>query len=1615
MTVPAEAKKSKIVQRLARAFARRVASRQRTGALGFVRQLFAHASPDDLAAGEAGFVAASRALWSLLQTRRPGAAKVRVFNPDGERDGWSSPHTVIQIVNDDMPFIIDSVTAHLNQIGLAVHVLLHPVVKVRRQRTGRLVAVDPDGSYEDGVRSESVVHIEVTQLLDPPRRKTLEDDIRAILADVRVAVEDWREMRVRVAGVVAGIDSSPPSLPARELDEAKAFLRWADDNNFTFIGYREYALAGKGKTLALTVVPKSGLGILRDDKLPVIEGVKDGKALPPGVADFIRTPTLVQVSKANRRSTVHRAAPLDMITVKRFDRSGRVIGERLFVGLFTSLAYSHWVRDIPLLRHKVDTVLKRAGFKASSHDGKALLHILETLPRDELFQISEDELFDMTIGILQLQERYRIALFARRDPYGRFVSCLVYVPRDRYSTALRLKMQDILAAGFGGEAIDFTVQISESALARLHVIVRIHPGDAPRTPVDQIEAQLAAAGRDWTDDLLRALTERHGEARAYELFRAYGDAFPLGYRERYSAAEAADDVERVERALVQGSALTLEQRPQAGPDALRFKIYNRDAPVPLSDVLPMLENMGLKVLDEVPFRIAPRERNAAVWLHCLGLQSRHGAPTVDFARLQALFEEGFARIWAAELENDGFNRLILGAGLGWRQIVVLRAYCKYLRQTGIPFSQAYMEDTLGKHPAIAAALVELFETLFDPAGARDADKRAARVNKRILDALEKVAILDEDRILRRYLNAIESTLRTNFFQRAADGGPKPYFSFKLDSRRVEDLPLPRPMFEIFVHSPRMEGIHLRGGKVARGGIRWSDRREDFRTEILGLMKAQMTKNAVIVPVGAKGGFVVKRPPAGGRDAMQREGVECYKTLIRGMLDITDNLLPGSKTAPPPDVVRRDDDDPYLVVAADKGTATFSDIANALAREYGFWLDDAFASGGSAGYDHKTMGITARGAWESVKRHFRGLGLDTQSQDFTCIGIGDMSGDVFGNGMLQSRHIRLLAAFNHLHIFIDPNPDARKSFAERKRLFKLARSSWNDYDPKLISTGGGAFDRAAKSIKVSREMRGFLDLGGKDAVTPNELIRAILKAQADLFYLGGIGTYVKASSESHAEVGDRANDAIRVDGRELRGKVVAEGANLGVTQRGRIEYALAGGRINTDFIDNSAGVDTSDHEVNIKILLGEVIAAGKLAMAARNKLLFSMTDEVAQLVLLDNYRQTMALDNAEAQGMAMLDEGARFMRALEKVGKLNRAVEFLPDDETLEERRAAKISLARPELAVLLAYAKITLNEELLHADVPDDRYLLQDVGLYFPKPLRTRYADFIPRHRLRREITATYVTNSLVNRTSPCFVNEMHELSGRSAPDIVRAYLACRQSFALRSVWAEIEALDAKVPAQLQTDMQLAIQALIRHVTLWFLKNAPHPLDVTATIEKFGPAVATLMSHVEKLLSPDLAARAEADAARFIERGAPPALARRIAYLRMLAPACDIVHLAERTKRPLDATAQLYYAVGARFGFDWLRDRTQALVADNGWQRLAIATVVDDLYAQQTDVTRQVARAVPPKAPPAAAIETWFAKNGHAGNMGRIESLLSELKAANAVDISMLLVANREIRGLLGH
>ncbi|MGH4032861.1 NAD-glutamate dehydrogenase [Actinomycetota bacterium Odt1-20B] len=1597
-------------------------------ALAFLQRYYLHTAPEDLADRDPVDVfGAAFSHYRLAENRPQGTANVRVHTPTVEENGWTCSHSVVEVVTDDMPFLVDSVTNELSRQGRGIHVVIHPQVIVRRDVTGKLLEVlSADASTErpHDALTESWIHVEMDRETDRADLKQITADLVRVLSDVRETVEDWEKMRDAALRIADELPGEPTAVDLRdqEVEEARELLRWLADNHFTFLGFREYDLTEDD---SLTAVPGTGLGILRADP------PHDGEDHHPVSPSFSRLPAdarakarehkLLVLTKANSRATVHRPSYLDYVGVKKFDAEGNVIGERRFLGLFSSAAYTESVLRVPVIRRKVDEVLKGAGFSRNSHDGRDLLQIMETYPRDELFQTPADELRSIVTSVLYLQERRRLRLYLRQDEYGRYYSALVYLPRDRYTTGVRLRIIDILKEELGGTSVDFTAWNTESILSRIHFVVRVAPGselpELSDADKERIEARLVEAARSWADGFAEALTAECGEERAAELLRRYGSAFPEGYKADHTPRAAVADLVHLEQ-LTHGKgdfALSLYEPVGAAPGERRFKIYRLGGQVSLSAVLPVLQRLGVEVTDERPYELRCSDRTNA-WVYDFGLRmpnaiNGNGDYMADDARER--FQEAFAAAWSGEAEVDGFNSLVLGAGLSWRQAMVLRAYAKYLRQAGSTFSQDYMEDTLRNNVHTTRLLISLFEARMSPDRQSAGTELIDGILEELDGALDQVASLDEDRILRSFLTVIKATLRTNFFQEAAGGKPHAYVSMKFDPQAIPDLPAPRPAYEIWVYSPRVEGVHLRFGKVARGGLRWSDRREDFRTEILGLVKAQMVKNTVIVPVGAKGGFVAKQlpDPSVDRDAWLAEGVACYKIFISALLDITDNLVAG-EVVPPADVVRHDEDDTYLVVAADKGTATFSDIANEVAESYNFWLGDAFASGGSAGYDHKGMGITARGAWESVKRHFRELGHDTQTEDFTAVGVGDMSGDVFGNGMLLSEHIRLVAAFDHRHIFIDPNPDAATSYAERRRLFELPRSSWADYNKELLSSGGGIFPRSAKAIQLNAHIREALGIEtGVAKMTPADLMKAILQSPVDLLWNGGIGTYVKSSAESNADVGDKANDAIRVDGQELRVKVVGEGGNLGLTQLGRIEFARSGGRINTDAIDNSAGVDTSDHEVNIKILLNAVVANGDMTVKQRNKLLAEMTDEVGQLVLRNNYAQNTALANAVAQSPSLLHAHQRFMRRLGKQGHLDRGLEFLPSDRQIRELLNAGRGLSQPELAVLLAYTKITTADELIQTTLPDDAYLRRLLHAYFPKALREKFPEQVDGHALRREIVTTVLVNDTVNTGGSTFLHRLREETGASLEEIVRAQLAAREIFGLSEVWDAVESLDNEVQAEIQTQIRLHSRRLVERGTRWLLNNRPQPLQLADTIGFFSEGVAQVWTELPKLLSGSDLEWYQGIREELTEAGVPEELAQRVAGFSSVFPALDIVAIADRTDKDPMAVAEVYYDLADRLHITQLMDRIIELPRADRWQSMARASIREDLYAAHAALTSDVLSVGNGASTPEQRFKAWEEKN--AAILGRARTTLDEIQGSDAFDLANLSVAMRTMRTLL--
>jgi glutamate dehydrogenase len=1554
----------------------------------FLAQLFDQAVPEDLlhyAADDLAMLAARG--YAFLREREPGHAKVRcapvALHKSSERRGT----TVLEAVNDDMPFLLDSMLGELAERRLTVTLVAHPVLRVARDGS-RLTGFDAKGARE------SFIHLHIDGVHDEAACAALARAIENVLTEVRRAVTDWRPMLARVNAIVAELKTNPPPLAIEEIAEAIEFVQWLLADNFTFLGMRDYAVQGG----SLTPDFDTALGVMRDRDLKVLRRGDSLMDYTPEIMAFLKEQRPLIVAKANVRSRVHRRVYLDYIGIKRFDAAGHLVGEQRIVGLFTSTAYTRPAHTIPYLRRKIAAVVQRAGFDPASHSGKALANVLEHYPRDEVFQIDEDTLYRNAIAILQLGERPRMRVLVRRDRFDRFASVLVFLPRDRYGSYVRVRIGEYLASAFIGHVSAFYPYFpDEGTLVRVHYIIGRSGGPTPHVQQATLEREVSAIVRTWTDGLAEALALAHPAEEAQALFAHYRDAFSAGFHEAYAPAIGAGDI-RIIEGLSEGRpfAVDIHHRLEEEQRAVGLKVWSYARPLPLSERVPVLENMGFRVVDERTFHVAP-EGSAGAWLHDMLLE-RAGGGAIELGERKPLLEDAFLQVMRGAAESDGYNALTLAQALPWRDVALIRAISRFLRQLRIPYSQDYLWATLVKHAGIAAEIVALFRARFDPDADAGRGEKEKEIAQRIEGTLDKVESLDEDRILRLFLNAVQAAIRTNFYQHDESGALKTQIAIKFESGKLTEMPLPPPLYEIFIYSPRVEGVHLRFGKVARGGIRWSDRPQDFRTEILGLVKAQQVKNAVIVPVGAKGGFVPKQMPKNAtREQVQAEGVATYKLFISTLLDITDNIAPDGAMIPPKEVVRHEGDDPYLVVAADKGTATFSDIANGLALEHGYWLGDAFASGGSAGYDHKAMGITARGAWESVKRHFREMDVNIHATPFTVVGVGDMSGDVFGNGMLREETTRLVAAFDHRDIFIDPDPDPKKSFAERKRLFELPRSSWQDYNKELLSLGGGVYPRSAKEIHLSEQAQKLLHLPA--AATPQQVMRAILQAHVDLLFFGGIGTYVRASNETDADVGDRANDTIRLNGADLNAKVVGEGANLGMTQRGRIEAALRGIRLNTDAIDNSAGVNTSDVEVNIKIALSGPVRSGALSIDDRNTLLAEMTDEVARLVLRNNYQQTLALSLAQRRGLEDLGFQQRLMQILEQRGELDRALEFLPDEMTLSERKKRNQPLTRPELAVLLAYAKLSLYNELLASDVPDDPYLGRELERYFPPEVSERFADALQKHRLRREIIATQLTNSMINRGGATLMVRIADQTGAQASSIAAAFAAVRQSYDMIALNGEIDALDNKVPGATQLVLYAAVQDLLLDRIVWFLRNVDLHKGLETNVAHYRDGIAQVETALDDAL-PDTARKARhARMAELGKAGVPEALAARIASLPELKAAPDIVLVAHRAGKPVGEVAATYFAAEAFFQLDRLAAALPNIAVTDYFDRLALDRALDLIG----DAERRIGAAmVANGAVGAEAVDAWV--RPRKPEIERIRAAIHEI-AASGLTVSKLTVA----------
>ncbi|MEX0962570.1 MAG: NAD-glutamate dehydrogenase [Pseudohongiellaceae bacterium] len=1581
----------------------------------FVTHYFASTSRSDLTdRGDDSVYENLRQAWAFYQLRSSVAPKIEIIHSDFS-DKASRGGTRILILQNDMPFLVDSIRQALMRCSVIVKYINNAVLHSEREKFAKSVGSKASGKLRK--IQESAAGDAVTEALicfdcvriDGAQSKAVENEVRDTLKNVAVAVKDYPAMHRAMEGVRKVLLDNADTVPSSKinLQESLKFIAWLLDDHFTFLGYEKYCINYSARSPFIELEEKSVLGVSRFKK-DIKPKVKLAD-LPKGARELIIKKKICSFAKSGTRSKVHRPAYCDYVLLKEFDSNGEVSVEHRFLGLYTSSVYLQDVLDIPLIRQKVKSVLKRSGFTRNGHNIKELLQVINVYPRDELFQVTRMRLLHTATEITRFQDLRHSRLFIRRDSYGKFFSCLAYVSRDNFSTKVRQTIQKLLQERLRAEEVEFTTYTSESPFTRVHFIFHSPQIDEVRYKEAEIEAEMARLIRPWEDYFSSELQEEYSDIEAGMLFNKFGDCFSLAYKESYSAKTAVADILNIQQ-VVETKALSVNLLPcdSDGRAEFSFKIFSYDEQLHLSDVDPILENLGLNIISEKTFRLQLNDDDR-VWLHDFSLY--RAKPVGKFTtQSKSIFEEAFLAIWRGEIDDDSFNELVTTAEIKWRDAALLRAYAAYLKQIQFGYSVVHIAETLSAHRESCRRLIEYFYELFDPSLSDAKRKKAEATKNELLTQIDAVTVLSEDSVLRAYLNLIDATLRTNYFQpQSGSESPKRYFSFKFDPTQISGMPRPKPRYEIFVFSRQVEGVHLRGGKVARGGLRWSDRREDYRTEVLGLVKAQQVKNSVIVPVGAKGGFVIKQNTKNfDRDDLKALGVACYKVFIRGLLDITDNRV-GERVESPPFVVKRDDDDPYLVVAADKGTATFSDIANGLSAEYGFWLGDGFASGGSNGYDHKQMGITAKGAWVSVQRHFRELGKDIQKEDFTVVGIGDMSGDVFGNGMLLSKHICLLAAFNHLHIFIDPKPDSEQSFNERSRLFKKQGSSWADYDGRLVSKGGGIFSRTSKSIKITAQMKSCFDIQD-DSLTPDQLISALLKSPVDLLWNGGIGTYAKASTENNLEVGDKANDSLRVNGNQLRCKVIGEGGNLGFTQLARIEYAMSGGVSLTDFIDNSAGVDCSDHEVNIKILLNTLHKKAGLTEKRRSNLLHSMTEEVSQLVLANNYRQVQTIGLANYEMAFRNKEYAGLISFLEDNAGLIRDLEFLPITEQLEERTAKQQYLARPEIAIVTSYMKMYLKQALVLADYIDDDYLENYLFDAFPPSLIRKYKAQILKHPLRKELVSTQLANFVVNLVGPSFIYRMVESTGAATSDVVKAAVIAKDIFGIEQYWQQIEALDYKVSADAQALMMTRLTRLLRRATRWLLRHQDEVMGFWQAHDFFSKKIEEIRKMFPDKLPPDFQEMYAGKYEGLVAEGVPADLAEGITRCEFLFPATSFIDISQSSGEKLLTVVEVYYAIGESLQLNWLGKMINQLRVSNNWQALARETYLDDLAWQQRILTTNIVATVEKTGSAMSKVEKWSAK--HEASLSRAKEMVELLRAEQEPDYATFSVVLRELQAL---
>lgn len=1580
---------------------------------------------------------ACKGFYLFVSNNHKRVARVRVFNPTLDEDGWLCGRTVVLITCLDFPFLVDSIRMEMNRRQLPIHIVKSTVMNVKRNSVGELASVSlsrsrlvhtlpaeaMESSPEDqhiashelsaGEKKEALICFEINALAQSSSRSALKVAIEHILVDVHRVVTSYSAIVARLNSVRNNVEKH-----IKSNTEVIEFLDWLPKKHFTFLGSREYDLVNGTKN---TVSEQTKLIENIDRRLGIFTKLTDKENIilvddfSQGIKDFYLSDSVIFFSKSSTRSNVHRSVYPDYLVVKKFDDAGNVCGEVRFLGLFTYNVSNLSPMSIPVIRKKAAFILSESGLDPESHDGRNILRIIENYPKDELFQTDKNTLYQFVSSIAAINERHLVRLILRKDPFGSFVNCLVFVPRDLYTTQTRVKIERIIGGAIGATESDSMTYFSESNLARAQIIFRVDPQQDVDVNIADLEEKITDATQNWTERLSDILIEHFGESIGTRYVNSYRHAFSQSYQSDFDARAVIGDITMAETLTTDDEiAMSFYQPIGSSCDVMRFKVMRLNSLIELSTAIPILENLGLRVLGEQPYKIKASD-GRVIWMHDFSL--KFGLPiTLDVHIVKPFFESAFDATWLGNNESDGFNRLILAARLHWREVSLLRAFANYLKQTAFNSSLNFIADTLVAYPEITRNLVALFKSNLDPRLNKELNKesnkefkkenhRSERLVHKTVEALDAVVNLNQDTVLRRYLELIQATLRTNFFQKDTQERDKSYISLKFSPRKISGIPEPRPLYEIFVYSARVEGVHLRGDAVSRGGLRWSDRMEDYRTEVLGLVKAQQVKNAVIVPHGAKGGFVAKQlPQEGGRAAFMAEGIACYKLFIRGLLDVTDNLMNG-ELVPPKHVVRIDSDDPYLVVAADKGTATFSDIANDISHEYGHWLGDAFASGGSQGYDHKGMGITARGAWVSVQRHFRELGVNIQKQDFTVIGIGDMAGDVFGNGMLLSEHICLTAAFNHRHIFIDPTPISATSFEERKRLFNTPGTHWADYDSTLISVGGGVFLRSAKTIHITAEMKKAFDLHD-DIMAPNDLIHALLKAPVDLIWNGGIGTYVKAVSESHNDVGDKANDCLRVNGQDLRCKVIGEGGNLGFTQRGRIEFALNGGACNTDFIDNAAGVDCSDHEVNIKILLDDIVANGDLTAKQRNQFLADMTESVADLVLQNNYRQTFAISVAQSEVVSRTNEYRRFINHLEALGKLNRDLEFLPSDDEIVERIGKGKTLTRPELSVLISYAKVQLKEAFFSSDIAEDDYMSGIVKTAFPPAIAEKYPEQMANHRLKKEIVGTQIANDMINNLGITSVYRLSETMGASLTDIAKAYVISRDVFQFEQFQNYIRSLDNCVPSSFQSKLMVNMVRRVRRGTRWFLRNRRGVLMPAQDVSKFVQGLLEVNSSMERFVEGRARDEWLARSESYRKQGVDEFWSQHLSMPDNLFSGLGIIESAFHCQTSTEEVAQIFFLLLDRLNLNWFATQLSEVKVETYWQALARESYIDDLEVQLRKLTIAFIRLRNERSLE-DTYDAWLAESKYLVNRWKI--MVNEVQSSQVTDYAMFSVALREL------